>query len=116
MTNRNTDSFEEAVAFLNSRPSTAAIHELEQGVEDVLSKITGTPRASIQSAVLLTPEERTRVETFLSTLFSVRIKATYRVNESLIGGIKIQVGDWKFDASLSGKLDDMVETLTGEYA
>jgi len=47
----------------------------------------------------------------LEGLFSCRLQARVEVDASLIGGVRVAVGDQILDASVRGKLDAMAAAL-----
>jgi F-type H+-transporting ATPase subunit delta len=68
--------------------------------------------AKISSAFPLDEAQKASVVTLLSSRFKRRIDATVTVEPDLIGGIKVEVGDKVWDASVRGKLQAMAVTLT----
>ena len=48
----------------------------------------------------------------LSSRFKRKINATVTVDPDLIGGIKVEVGNKVWDASVRGRLQTMAATLT----
>jgi F-type H+-transporting ATPase subunit delta len=47
----------------------------------------------------------------LEAHFDSRLRGRVEVDPSLIGGVRVRVGDRVFDASVRGKLDAMAATL-----
>ena len=68
--------------------------------------------AKISSAYPLDDTQRNHVVNLLSSRFKRKINATVTVDPELIGGIKVEVGDKVWDASVRGKLQTMAVTLT----
>jgi F-type H+-transporting ATPase subunit delta len=56
--------------------------------------------------------QRSQVVNLLSSRFKRKINATVTVDPDLIGGIKVEVGDKVWDASVRGRLQTMAATLT----
>lgn len=85
-------------------------------VTAVLQKITAADRshktATVESAVLLTPREKGDIVRFLSRLLTHTVRIECRTNKSLIGGLRIVVGDWVVDTSLSSQIHAMAGMLT----
>lgn len=65
----------------------------------------------IFSAVELDEETKNNVNNKIKTTLNKNIIPDYRVNKNLKGGIKIQVQDWVYDASISTKLENIRESL-----
>ncbi|MBC8008220.1 MAG: F0F1 ATP synthase subunit delta [Prolixibacteraceae bacterium] len=72
----------------------------------------GKLEAKISSAVPMEDAQRNQVVTLLSSRFKRKINATVTVDPDLIGGIKVEVGDKVWDASVRGRLQTMAATLT----
>ncbi len=68
--------------------------------------------AKISPAFPMADNQRDQVVHMLSTRFKRKINATVTVDPELIGGIKVEVGDQVWDASVRGKLQTMAATLT----
>ena len=75
------------------------------------SQEEGVKEAVVQSAF---PIDDTQVAALLKELevrFSTRLTARVEVDPSLIGGVRVAVGDQVLDASVRGKLDAMAVAL-----
>ena len=72
----------------------------------------GMLEARISSAFPLDDSQRNGVVNLLSSRFKRKINATVTVDPELIGGIKVEVGDKVWDASVRGRLQTMAVTLT----
>ena len=68
--------------------------------------------AKISSAFPMEDAQRSQVVNLLSSRFKRKINATVTVDPELIGGIKVEVGDKVWDASVRGKLQTMAAALT----
>ena len=86
--------------------------EIRDLFEDLRLQDEGKVDAKISSAFPLDDAQRTQVVNLLSTRFKRKINATVTVDPELIGGVKVEVGDKVWDASVRGKLQTMAATLT----
>jgi len=68
--------------------------------------------ARISSAFPMEDTQRNQVVNLLSSRFKRKINATVIVDSNLIGGIKVEVGDKIWDASVRGRLQNMAAALT----
>ena len=68
--------------------------------------------AKISSAFPMEDTQRNHVVNLLSSRFKRKINATVIVDANLIGGIKVEVGDKIWDASVRGRLQNMAAALT----
>jgi F-type H+-transporting ATPase subunit delta len=94
----------------------------ENGRFDVLADISaifeslknedqGIKEALITSAFPIDEQALAALLGSLETLFDGRLRGRVDVDPSLIGGVRVAVGDRVFDASVRGKLDAMAATL-----
>ena len=71
---------------------------------EICSKKRGEIKAELRSAKNLSSDEITKITEELTQNFSSKIKLNYKHDESLIGGLIIQVGSTMFDTSIKNKL------------
>lgn len=89
----------------------ALLPEISRLFELAKSQEEGVKEAVVHSAF---PIDDTQVATLLQQLeprFGTRLTARVVIDPSLIGGVKIAVGDQVLDASVRGKLDSMAVAL-----
>ena len=90
----------------------SVLPELRELFEKLKLEDEGMLEAKISSAFPMDDTQRSQVVNLLSTRFRRKINATVTVNADLIGGIKVEVGDKVWDASVRGRLQTMAVTLT----
>jgi F-type H+-transporting ATPase subunit delta len=71
----------------------------------------GLARANITSAFPLRDEQLSDLKRALERRFGKKIETTVSIDQSLIGGAKIVVGDTVIDASVKGELEAMANHL-----
>lgn len=85
-------------------------------VTSLLTKVTVAARrennAQVKSAVVLNEQEKKRIEVLLRRLLGHSVVCHYSIDESLIGGIKIQVADWVVDSSLATQVAAIARSVT----
>ncbi len=86
--------------------------EIRDLFEQLKLEDEGKVDAKISSAFPMDDAQRSQVVNLLSSRFKRKINATVTVNPDLIGGIKVEVGDKVWDASVRGRLQTMAATLT----
>ncbi len=89
-----------------------AISEVRKLYEQLKSEEEGVVDAQISSAY---PHENKQLEQIVALLakrYNKRISPSVDVDSELIGGIKVQVGDKVWDASVRGRLQSMSAALT----
>ena len=90
----------------------AMLPQIREQFEKLKLEGEGSLDAKISSAYPLDDTQRNHVVNLLSSRFKRKINATVIVDAELIGGIKVEVGDKVWDASVRGKLQTMAVTLT----
>lgn len=68
-------------------------------------------KVTVESAVELDAATRQRVVSGLARQYGPDLVADYLVNPSLIGGLRIRVGNDVFDGSVRGRLDRLASTF-----
>ena len=79
---------------------------LESFIE-TCSRKRGELKAELKSAKNLSSEEITKITELLTKNFSSKIKLNYKHDESLIGGLVVQVGSTMVDTSIKNKLQQI---------
>ena len=65
----------------------------------------GILRAGVKSAVELTDQLKEKIEQKLAARTNKNVKADYKIDKSIIGGIVIQVNDTVIDSSVQHQLE-----------
>jgi len=76
----------------------------------------GIAHATIYAAVPLTPDQQQRLLQQLSESTGKRILAHFEVDPSLIGGVRIRLGDYQIDGTIRGALERLHEHVRLEIA
>lgn len=84
-------------------------HDCVKGYEKIYSESFGELNVKIVSACEMTDEEKKKLEKTLEKKFSSDVKASYSLDESLIGGFVVYAGDRIIDASIKNKLKQIKE-------
>jgi F-type H+-transporting ATPase subunit delta len=93
-------------------------HELStirQSFEMLVDEKSGWIPADIVSAKELMPEQREQIERVLGTKLGRFIRANYKVDPVLLGGVRAHVASREYDASLRGKLESMRQRLVAQF-
>ena len=90
----------------------SVLSEIRELFEQLKLEDEGKLDAKISSAFPMEDAQRSQVVDLLSSRFKRKINATVTVDPDLIGGIKVEVGDKVWDASVRGRLQTMAATLT----
>lgn len=73
----------------------------------------GIVAAEVASAVPLAEDLRERLGAALARLTGKRVEIEAVVDEGVVGGLKLTVGDHVIDGTLASRLEDVRETMTG---
>jgi len=87
------------------------LSEINQKLASVLEERSGVISAGITSARSLSGSETAEIQTNLEKLTGKKIKASFEIDENIIGGIVIRVGSTVYDGSVKTKLEELKEKL-----
>lgn len=84
-------------------------------VQILLEKITSQAKkekyANVEGGVPFSDAEKKAISIFLAKLIGHTVSLRCRVNPDVLGGVKIQVGDWVVDTTLSYQLGQLSDVL-----
>lgn len=90
----------------------AALPEIAQQFHALVNARSGVSDATVYSAFEIAPAQLAEVVTALEKRFARKLNATVVVDASLIGGIRVVVGDEVLDTSVQARLEQMKVALT----
>jgi F-type H+-transporting ATPase subunit delta len=102
--------------FLLVLADTGRIGELEviaQELERLVAEEEGVLSAELTTAVELSDEDERRLLKQIEEASGRKVEATRQVDPGLIGGIVLQIGSHRLDASVRGRLDGLRRVLAG---
>ena len=83
------------------------IEQILKSFEGICSEKRGEINAEIKSAKQLSETEINKITDELSNNFKSKIKLNYKYDQSLIGGLIVQVGSTMIDTSIKNKLQQI---------
>jgi F-type H+-transporting ATPase subunit delta len=95
------------LGLLASNGRAASLPSVITGYEALAAKARGAVSAEVTTAVALSPAQSKGVAAALRQALGKDPEIETRVDPSILGGIKVQVGSRLFDASLKSKLDSL---------
>ena len=104
------------VDLLVSKNSVNSISGVHAGYTKLLDGHLGRQRVEITTAVALESGETDRINSFVSGLISANVVLTTKVDESILGGLVIQVGDQLLDGSTKTRLENLRSQLHSQIA
>jgi F-type H+-transporting ATPase subunit delta len=74
----------------------------------------GISTFEVSSVIPLSPDQKKRLEEKLALLEKRPVTLTYKMNQSLIGGLSIRKGNIVYDASIQGDLERLKQKIVEE--
>ena len=99
--------FKNFLSFLIQKRRFFFIERILKSFIEICSRKRGELKAELKSAKELSNEEITKITEELTKNFSSKIKLNYKYDESLIGGLVVQVGSTMVDTSIKNKLQQI---------
>ena len=93
---------------------THLLPEILQTFEDVIRQRQGVAEAEVTSAAELTAPQKTQLQQTLERLTGRKIQAKYSLDQALLGGAVVRIGDTIYDGSVRNRLNQMRARLTAE--
>ena len=90
----------------------SAVHEMALQAQALLDTREGISQARVKSAFPMSDAQLTELRAALEKRFGRKLELTLEIDTALIGGIRAEVGDEVFDASVKAQLDRMKTALT----
>ena len=95
------------VALLISRGSTKLMRDVYLSYSELVDDYRGRRRVEVTSAVPLDAAELERISRFVSKLIQKEVVVSTEVDETILGGVIIQVGDQLLDGSVRSRLEGL---------
>ena len=99
--------FKNFLSFLITKRRFFYLEQILNNFNETCSEKRGELKAEIKSAKQLTQEEIDMITDELSNNFKSKIKLNYKLDQSLIGGLVVQVGSTMIDTSIKNKLQQI---------
>ena len=99
--------FKNFLSFLITKRRFFYLEQILNNFNETCSEKRGELKAEIKSAKQLTQDEIDMITDELSNNFKSKIKLNYKLDQSLIGGLVVQVGSTMIDTSIKNKLQQI---------
>ena len=99
--------FKNFLSFLIHKRRFFYLEQILKSFNEICSEKRGELKAEIKSAKKLSQDEVNKITEELSNSFKSKIKLNYRYDQSLIGGLIVQVGSMMIDTSIKNKLQQI---------
>ena len=100
------------VNLLVARGLVGAIPDACREYTELLDQQQGRQRVEVTTAVPLEPAEIERITDFVAELIGREVVVTPHIDESILGGLVIQIGDRLLDGSARARLNGLRERLS----
>jgi len=104
--------FKNFTNFLISKRRFFYVEHILKNFIEICSEKRGELKAEIKSAKHLSQNEIDKIKEELSNNFKSKIKLNYNHDQSLIGGLVVQVGSTMIDTSIRNKLQQIENKMT----
>ena len=104
------------VSLLVGRGGVAAMRDVQEGYSQLLDDHLGRQRAEVTTAVALEPAELERITEFVGRLVGREVVLSARVDENILGGLIVQIGDQLLDGSAAAGLERMRQVVRTQAA
>jgi len=105
--NKFDNLFKNFLNFLIQKRRFFYVEKILKSFVEICSRKRGELKAELKSAKNLSKDEILKITEVLSQNFSSKIKLNYKHDESLIGGLIVQVGSTMVDTSIKNKLQQI---------
>ena len=95
------------LSFLIKKRRFFYVEQILKSFIEICSQKRGELKAELKSAKVLSSDEISKITDELTKNFSSKIKLNYKHDESLIGGLVVQVGSTMVDTSIKNKLQQI---------
>ena len=99
--------FKNFLSFLITKRRFFYVQQILKNFNEICSEKRGELKAEIKSAKNLTQDEINKITQELSKNFKSEIKLNYTHDQSLIGGLVVQIGSTMIDTSIKKKLQQL---------
>ncbi len=102
------------ILVLVERARLPQFQEVLEAYEGILDELHGILRADVFTCEKIDKAVDQRLQKTVSTLTGNKVKINYHVDESLIGGLKLQIGSTIYDGSIGTQLEEFRRRLVGK--
>ncbi len=103
-------------SLLITRGSVDSVGDVSEGYNRLVDEQLGRQRIEVTTAVELDAAEAERIQQFVVNLIRREVVMSSRVDESILGGMIIQIGDRLLDGSARSRLEELRKQIRTEAA
>jgi F-type H+-transporting ATPase subunit delta len=109
-------SVKNLISLLVTRGAGASIHDIRVGYGLLQDVHLGRQRIEVTSAVPLEPPELERITEYVSRLVETEVVVSTQVDQAILGGFIVQIGDRLLDGSTRTRLAQLRQQIRSETA
>ncbi len=99
------------LAVLINNDRIGLVHEVADAYRTELQERQGIRQAEVVTARELDEEERNVLVAGIGKLAGAQVKASFKLDKSILGGTVVRIGSTVYDGSVRGRLDRLKEAL-----
>ena len=103
-------------SLLVTRGSVDSVGDVSSAFNRLVDERLGRQRIEVTTAVELDSAESDRIQQFVTDLIQREVVMSTQIDESILGGIVIQIGDKLLDGSTRAKLEELRKQIRAEAA
>ncbi len=107
------DLLKKFMSFLIDKRRFFYVEKILRNFLEICSEKRGEIKAELTSAKIMTEDEISNIKNDLKKTFDSKIKLNFKTDQSLIGGLIIQVGSVMIDTSIKNKLQKVEKNMIG---
>lgn len=111
LANRVSTQVMNGVLLLVRKRREALLDEIVKQYDALEISARGAERLAITSARELSKQDLATIVARLEALYGKRFDVTQRVDPTLLGGLRVMLGDRRIDGSVAGKLEQLARTI-----
>jgi len=100
------------IAVLIEHGRIGAVHEIVAEYQKELQTRLGIHHAEITTARQLNAEDKAALLADVAKLAKGQVEATFKLDESILGGVVVRIGSTVYDGSVLGRVERLKEELT----
>lgn len=108
---RASDTFVNFLHVLNNHLRLNLLRAILYSYRELLDEKKKRVRVLVRSAVSLDDQQREQLKTNVRSVFGLDPILSEQVDQSLLGGMAVRVGDWQFDGTLRARLNQLKNQL-----
>lgn len=109
---KNTNILIKTVAqFLKDNGDESHLYKVAAELSELAKRSQGEQKIVVTSALSLDDEQKQKIQSWFKIILSKDYSVSNKVDRAVLGGLKLEWGDWMLDMTLRGRLEVMRKNL-----